>query len=198
MITENKAVEVRKGLLADHKAEEPDYSTHKHSHEHEHESHDHDSHEHKAPALKTNRTKAIIFLNIHALLIFGSSAGLKHTLNRKDVKTLDVAMIRTLILIAATGMGAYCFGAKFRIAKQDRNLVILRCFLGTLAYVAFVFGISMVSLLSFNAIFNTIPFWAMIVGWVFLRETLSLFEIMALILSFGGVLCVAFASKNDE
>ena len=74
---------------------------------------------------------------------------------------------------------------------------MLRCILSTLAYVVFVYGISMVSLLDFTAIFNTLPFWASLLGWVFLSERLSQLEICALFFSFGGVLCVAFGNKDD-
>ena len=151
----------------------------------------------KPASLTTNRTKAIISINIHALLIFGSSAALKQVLNREGARALDVAMLRTLILIAATGAVGYFCNAKFRIASQDHSLIVLRCILSTLAYVVFVYGISMVSLLDFTAIFNTLPFWASLLGWVFLREGLSLLEICALFFSFGGVLCVAFSTKDD-
>lgn len=56
----------------------------------------------------------------------------------------------------------------------------------------------MVPLLVQNTIFNTAPFWASILGWLFNRERITNFEILALILSFVGVLCISFSGYNKD
>ena len=194
---EDKATDVRRGLLHDQKESDEVAEQTPNKGTIEHSNHDHSQHE-MPVSLTTNRVKAVIFINIHALLLFGSSASLKYALNQKGVSALDASMIRTLVLIMSTAAVVFLNGASFRIAKQDRWLVIVRSLLGTLAFTSFAFGLGMVSLLAFNTILNTVPMWAGILGFLFLSEKLSLLEIVALFLSFGGVLCIAFAGKDDQ
>ena len=54
----------------------------------------------------------------------------------------------------------------------------------------------MVPLVVQNTIFNTAPFWASLLGWIFLRESITRFEFIAMLLSFGGVMMIAFS--NDK
>ena len=53
----------------------------------------------------------------------------------------------------------------------------------------------MIPLVAQNTIFNTAPFWATLLGWCFLREGVSKFEIFAMIMSFIGV-CLIATSKQ--
>ena len=53
----------------------------------------------------------------------------------------------------------------------------------------------MIPLVAQITIFNTATFWATLLGWCFLRETISLFEAIAMVVSFGGV-CIIATSKQ--
>ena len=126
---DDKATDVRRGLLHDQKESDEVAEQTPNKGTIEHSNHDHSHHE-MPVSLTTNRVKAVIFINIHALLLFGSSASLKYALNQKGVSALDASMIRTLVLIMSTAAVVFLNGASFRIAKQDRWLVILRSLLG--------------------------------------------------------------------
>ena len=56
----------------------------------------------------------------------------------------------------------------------------------------------MVPLVVSMTIFNTAPFWTFFIGWVILREAMSPFEIFALVLSFCGILLIAFGKSATE
>mmetsp|Transcript_3783 Transcript_3783/g.4336 ORF Transcript_3783/g.4336 Transcript_3783/m.4336 type:complete len:91 (-) Transcript_3783:464-736(-) len=56
----------------------------------------------------------------------------------------------------------------------------------------------MVPLTVQNTIFNTGPIWASILGWLFLKETITRFEIVALVLSFSAVVCIALSKHESE
>ena len=74
--------------------------------------------------------------------------------------------------------------------------VFMRCIAGLVCGVAASFAIPMISLLVWNSIFNSWPFFATFLGWLLLGEKLIPLEIFALVASFFGVLCIA--SSHDD
>ena len=71
----------------------------------------------------------------------------------------------------------------------------MRCVVGTIGFTSITFGVALVPLVVQNTIFNTAPFWASLLGWLFLKESITTFEIIAMILSFGGVVTIALSSR---
>jgi len=65
--------------------------------------------------LKTNRAKAVIFVNIYSLALFFYTAILKHTVNSEGVNALDICLIRVVILITGSVVMARTSGASFWI-----------------------------------------------------------------------------------
>ena len=63
-----------------------------------------------------------------------------------------------------------------------------------------MYGVPLVPLVVLNTVMNTAPFWASIIGWFFLNESISSFEIVAMVLSFGGVVLITMANnvKGNE
>jgi drug/metabolite transporter (DMT)-like permease len=62
----------------------------------------------------------------------------------------------------------------------------------------FIFALSLISLGPLMAIDNTAPFWAILMGYCFLGEKLTLLEVIAIICSFGGILLISFGKHNSE
>ena len=149
------------------------------------------------PQRRTNRTKAVIFINFYALLVFAYVACTKHAVMNKGVHTLDACLLRAFVLIIGAFLLTRANGVSYHIEKKDRCTVFAFTLAGTIGFAFVLFGASLVPLLVQCTLFNTAPFWASILGCVFLRERLVRLEIVALILSFCGVLCVAF-SKMDR
>ena len=86
-------------------------------------------------------------------------------------------------------------GSSIKVEKQDRCKVFVFTLFGTFGFVFLLFGVSMVPLLVQSTLLNTAPFWASLLGFAFLRESLSRVEIMALFLSFTGVFLVAYSTR---
>ena len=63
-----------------------------------------------------------------------------------------------------------------------------------------MYAVPLVPLVVLNTIMNTAPFWASIIGWFFLNESIAPFEIVAMVLSFGGVVLITMANnvKGNE
>ena len=74
-------------------------------------------------------------------------------------------------------------------------LLVIRSVIGTIGFTCLTFGMAFIPLVVQNTIFNTAPFWTSLLGWVFLGEAMSAFEIVALVLSFGGVILIATSSS---
>ena len=148
----------------------------------------------------TNRSKAIIFTNIFALTLFIYTAMLKITINVKGVNPLDICLIQVLTILVGTFITAICMGTTFKIEPQDRVLLITRSLVATIGFTTITFGVAMVPLVVQNTIFNTAPFWSSLLGWIFLSEAITPFEIVAMILSFGAIILITMSSalKNDE
>ena len=70
---------------------------------------------------------------------------------------------------------------------------MIRSALGLISFITLTFGTAMVPLVVSMTIFNTAPFWTFLIGWIVLREAMSWFEIIALVLSFGAIVLIAFA-----
>lgn len=66
---------------------------------------------------------------------------------------------------------------------------------GTVGFTCTIFGTPMISLVAQQTIFNTAPFWASLLGWCFLKERISPFEICAMAFSFTGI-CIIATSKQ--
>lgn len=69
---------------------------------------------------------------------------------------------------------------------------------GYAGYIMMTYGVTMVPLSVQNTVYNTAPIWASILGFFLLKEAISCFEIVALVLSFGAVICIAFSKDSNS
>ena len=74
-------------------------------------------------------------------------------------------------------------------------MLAARCSIGVIGFITFTIGVPLVPLVVQNTIFNTAPFWASLLGYIFLSEAMSPLEIAAMIMSFGGVVLIAMSDK---
>ena len=148
--------------------------------------------------LKTNRRKAIIFINLYCICAFAYGVVTKFSINKHNVNALDVCLIRTFCMIVSSVILVLVMRVSIRIEEKDRWMLLFRSLLGTIGFSFNCFGIAMVPLTIQSTIFNTGPIFASILGCVFLKEIISYFEIVALVLSFGAVICIAFSKDEKE
>ena len=120
---------------------------------------------------------------------------LKKAINERDINPLDICFLRTLVLFVGTLIISFCMKQSFFIQKQDRCVLAVRSLMGMIGFTAITFGVAMIPLLVQNTIFNTAPFWASLLGWIFLGEAITRFETVAMFLSFAGVVMIALAPQ---
>lgn len=111
---------------------------------------------------------------------------------------MDLCVVRAFVLLFGAILISLVSGVSYRVAKEDRCTVFAFTLAGTIGFACVLFGACMVPLLVQCTLFNTAPFWASILGFLFLRERLSKTEILALFLSFGGVICVAYSGSKGS
>ena len=148
--------------------------------------------------LKSNRCKAIIFINLYSLILFAYLACTKHATTTLGVNTLDLCLVRGLVLLIGGFIISRISSATLYIEKQDKCKVIAFTLAGSFGIIFLLLGVTMVPLLVQSTLFNTAPFWASLLGCFFLNESLTRIEIVALFLSFAGVVLVAVSSRLDE
>ena len=107
-------------------------------------------------------------------------------------------LVRGFVLLIGAFIISRFAGTSLRVEKQDWCKVLAFALTGTFGMVFLLFGVTMVPLLVQSTLLNTAPFWASLLGCVFLKETLARIEIIALFLSFVGVLLVTLSTKLDE
>ena len=122
----------------------------------------------------------------------------KVAINDKKVSALDICLVSTFLMLIGSYAFGKCMGASLTIEKQHRWPLLVRGLVGILGFTMATFSIAMVPLLVFNTSLNTAPFWASLLSCVFLGETMTRFEVVALVLSFGGVFCIAYSSASQS
>lgn len=91
-----------------------------------------------------------------------------------------------------------------RISLRDRAFVKVqvRSLFANLSFVLFTINLSLIPMTLIIIFFQTNPLWSSILGYCINRETTSPVELTAMLLSFGGVLTIAFSrgqgSPGDE
>lgn len=145
--------------------------------------------------LFTNRRKAVIGVNCYALGQFVYMSLVKHSVNQLKVNALDICLVRTLFMLVFSTILAKCFlGISLHVPVEDRSILAWRSLFGTIGFTCQAVGTPMIPLVVLQTINGTSPFWAGVLGWCFLRESISRFEICAMVLSFVGI-CIIASSK---
>ena len=78
------------------------------------------------------------------------------------------------------------------------KFLIIRSLIMTSAIYLCNFSFSIISITAFSILINMAPFFTTVIAYFFLNETISLFEIIAMICSFGGVTLIAFANPAED
>ena len=94
----------------------------------------------------TNRFKAIVAMNIYAILIVLEVVAIKKTVNEKKVNVFDLILILNCFSIVVTALGVPLLGDSFTIPKETRCIFFSRAFNGFLLTTCFFVGGTLVSI----------------------------------------------------
>lgn len=84
------------------------------------------------------------------------------------------------------------------VPKQDRKLLLLRCFIGLTASYAYLMAVDYLPVSIAMILFFTGPFWATIMGFFFLGEKVALYEMAAMVVAFCGVVVISTSNKQSD
>ena len=146
---------------------------------------------------KDNRPLAIVMVQIFTLGMTIISSGFK-LLAREGVSNFDFAVYRAgvgLILMASYMCYLRC-NPFVELPRRHYVKMVVRSLLGTWGFILFYYCIQLIPITLHMVVFQTSPVWTSIVAVLFLKEKLMKFEYVAMVLSFGGVIFVAFASTG--
>jgi|LauGreDrversion4_2_1035121.scaffolds.fasta_scaffold558212_2 drug/metabolite transporter (DMT)-like permease len=71
--------------------------------------------------------------------------------------------------------------------------MFVRSFWGTVGFLCYLFAMKYIPMGLLMILYNTAPFWASVLGYVFLKESLKINEIWAMIVGFFGIIIVALS-----
>ena len=148
--------------------------------------------------LETNRTKAVISMNLYALITIFFIVSCKFVVNDNKVSPIDLVFLVHVMLIPITTIILLTTSESFIVPKETRRMFSARLCLGWLCAIIYVIGSTLVSLTVQQTMINTIPFWASICGYCLAKESITFFEAVLMLISFGGVLLVAFGSSGNN
>jgi len=78
------------------------------------------------------------------------------------------------------------------------KFLLIRSCICTSAIYLCNFSFSIVSITCFTILLNCAPFYTAVIAYFFLNETISAFEIIAMVCSFFGVALIAFANPAED
>ena len=70
--------------------------------------------------------------------------------------------------------------------------MVVRGLAGTIAFITMTMAAKLIPLSILQSILNSLPFMIVILAFVWLRETITVFEFVAMCCCFGGIIIVAF------
>jgi len=142
--------------------------------------------------IKAPRKKKFAFLGIilaiTAALIFSMSALMVKL--AESVPSIEVTFMRLTLQIVFSLPAMIFFKDKFIYPWKQSRFLLLRGISGTTAMNLMIYAVKHMPLADARVIFYTSPVFTAILGRIFLKESVSKFDVLAMILSIGGVVLI--------
>ena len=84
------------------------------------------------------------------------------------------------------------------VGGYNRYILLMRCLSGSMCFLAFVFAVKYLPLSIFFVMMNATPFLIAIIAWLWLKELITMMEVICMIGAFGGILIVAISKRTKE
>ena len=86
-------------------------------------------------------------------------------------------------------------GLTTAIDKNNWHLLLIRCVSGSICFLCFVVAVKYLPLSIFFVIMNATPFFIALLACLWLKEMISLLEVVAMIGAFGGILLTGLSKQ---
>ena len=130
-----------------------------------------------------------IILSMTSALFFSSSALL--TKLAESIPSLQVSFMRLTIQLSFALTAMIFFKDEFIYPWKKTKFLVLRGVTGVTAMTLSIYTIKHMPLADARVIFYTSPVHTAILGRIFLKESISKFDVIAMLLSIGGVVLIA-------
>lgn len=124
----------------------------------------------------------------------------KHTITRLKVDPMDLCTVRTGTL----GLMSLAIAIKYKkslykdVTQNQKNSLIVRGLLGAVGYAALVFSVKYVPILIWTLIYNTSPFWTMIMSYFQLNESIDKYNLICICGCFFGVFILSLSKEEKN
>ena len=141
----------------------------------------------KAPRKKKFAFLGIILAIIAALILSVSALMVKLA---ESVPSIEVTFMRLTLQMVFSLPAMIFFKDKFIYPWKQSRFLLLRGISGTTAMTLMIYAVKHMPLADARVIFYTSPVFTAILGRIFLKESISKFDVLAMILSIGGVVLI--------
>ena len=140
------------------------------------------------PAKKRVAFVGIILAMTSALFFSSSALFIKLA---ESIPSVEVSFIRLTIQLAFALPPMIFFKDEFIYPWKKTKVLVLRGVIGVTAMTLSIYTIKHIPLADARVIFFTTPVHTAILGRIFLKESISKFDVIAMLLSIGGVILIA-------
>ena len=141
----------------------------------------------KAPRKKKFALLGIILAIIASLILSVNSLMVKLA---ESVPSIEVTFMRLTSQMVFSLPAMIFFKDKFIYPWKQSRFLLLRGLSGTTAMTLMIYAVKHMPLADARVIFYTSPVFTAILGRIFLKESVSKFDVLAMILSIGGVVLI--------
>ena len=142
--------------------------------------------------IKAPRKKKFVFLGIIMAIIaaFTFSVGALMVKLAESVPSIEVTFMQLTLQMTLSPPAMIFFKDKFIYPWKQSRFLLLRGISGTTALTLMIYALKHMPLADARVIFYTSPVFTAILGRIFLKESVSKFDVLAMILSIGGVILI--------
>ena len=139
--------------------------------------------------------------NLLTIIFMLYSTCTKQVLNTQDnLSAFELAFFRSVYNLVASCLFLHWSEAKISDGynSQKRWILYMRCISGTVCFTAFVFSIKYLPLSIFFVILNICPFLMALLACLWLREMITVVEVICMLGAFGGILIVGLSRQAES
>ena len=156
-----------------------------------------------APENKSSQLKVLTVLGmaqVTSALYIIMQASIKDTQNRFGVSVAEISFARAFCCFFFSLICLFIYRQN-PLTTVKRDLVIpliIRCVMGTMTFFLVTKAVTLLPLTIFQVVTNISPFIAGLIARVWLGEKLSYFQLICMVLCFGGIAIVTLSKSSDS
>lgn len=144
--------------------------------------------------------KIVVLVNLACICYTSLQTLTKDMLTYRDVRIYEFAFFRSLFNLGASAL-IIKYERKNFFADISRDLtptLLVRCAVGTVSFLLFSLSVKYLPLGIFFIIFNSSPFFTVILSYFWTGDRILCFEGLAMIGAFAGIVCLGMAKPSED